>query len=860
MSKGAVRGGWRESQSAVACLLVAVLGFPCVSAEEQAGPAADGESTSAGVSEPEAPPDSAEPDSGDLVTDSERASAEASDPEASPDSAEPGSGESAADNENTPVEQEAPPSAAEASPEIETVPVTAPDDDELAAAQETESTRLDEVVVTAQRRVESVREVPLSMSVFDDEFLRDAGIADLRDLAKFIPNVSINPEFKTAKMRGVGTKAGALTEPAVALVYDGIYYGRDSYLFLGMLDTERVEVMRGPQGLIVGKNASAGALAFHSHEPEFEPMIAATSQLGSFNDRKLNIALGGPLLDDRIAYRVAAAAQKSDGAFYNTTRDEPAGGVDNLIARGSVLVPFASGSDLLVMVGHADNLKRLEGPQFSILTQQAREYHSSFDPEVEANADDRLSLDFPALRKHTGQWATARYERDFQDFTFTSIGGWADSHDAYSLDGDGGPGNALPLFGFENYRQFSEELRLVSTPGTLEYTAGLYGFHSAVAGFQRTIIGAYSEDGSFADQLPDGIGIADVSDSTSGVIIDGTFDQQTTTGAAFGQAKYRLSRALALTAGLRYTYERKSIQLIRENKPDGAEPTYAAALGAEEFTAQGSLRESDLSWSASAGYQLTHALNLYLTRSRGFRSGGYNSAALRPEQVEFRPETSDTWETGVKSRLWGGNLATNVGLFLTDFRDMQVLTRNSGTLSGFVASNAAASQTYGVEADARVAPIDRLELFATLAYLHAVYSAYPNGPCPQDAGRDAVCDLSGRPLSDAPEWKGSLTASYAVPLPWQRLEIGLRGDAIYSGFEYFTVDLDPLDTKDAHWEYNASVGIGPAYGNWSFDVQVLNLTDEIIRRSSNDVPLFNGSHAISIAPSRQVLGRLSLSF
>lgn len=734
---------------------------------------------------------------------------------------------------------------------------------EHSVAEKAGTVKLEEIIVTAQKRSQSVRDVPLSMTVMSANFIKDAGVDNLRDIAKFTPNVEINPELRSAKMRGIGGSAGALVEPAVALVVDGIFYGRSTYLFLSVLDINRVEVLRGPQGLIVGKNASAGALTFYSNKPNYEPSLNLDVQIGSLDERKGDVVLNMPIVSERLALRLALSDHRRDGAFYNTTLDNQDGDLDSFAGRASLLFDINDNIEASLVYGHADRFQSVALSQFTIASDQALIIQGTFDDEFEGDPTDyQSSHNFPEWRHHDGDWASAELSWDFDNFMVTAVSGWADSFDAFQVDGDSGPAPLMTVFGDENYRQMSHEFRIVSNPGRFEYTAGLFVFHSELSGYQTVEIGTL-DSVDIASVLGGGEGVFDIVKDLaalpSAVIVDGYFDLETDAHAVFAQLNYKYGDKLSFTGGARYTEEKKSMKLERDNKPDGAELALELALNAEEFTEYRTINESDVSWSLSTTYELNDDISTYITRSLGFKSGGFNSAALQVDNIEYEPEESNTWEAGVKGRYFDGVLVANVGLYRTDFENMQVLTRRPGALNGLVASNAAAARVQGVEADAMLALSRNARLFATLAYNDTEFLDYKDAQCTEESDEDS-CDLSGRTLPDAPLWKGSLSVSNRWDIPWMNLQARLRLDALYSGFEYQTLDLDPLDSRDEYWEFNASLKVAPADGRWSITIQQFNITDELIQLSSGDVPLSSGSHAASFDLPKRTVAKLSVEF
>ena len=731
---------------------------------------------------------------------------------------------------------------------------------------------IEEILVTAQKRSENIRDVPLSISVFSSDFLESAGIADMRDMSKFTPNVEIDPENKSAKIRGIGGSSGVggaaslLTDPAVALVVDGVYYGRSSYLFMGVLDIDRVEILRGPQGLIVGKSASAGAINFYSKRPNAERQTEFSAQVGRFDELNRSMVLNGPIFGERVTGRVALLDERSDGPFYNTTTGKHEGGVDSFTAKYSILARVTDQIDAFIAGGRTDRFKSQALSQFTVLTNNARSVHSQFDPQVEDNSDYRVSHNTPEYRFHKGDWWSAEIDWAGEEVSITSITGWAASDDGFAIDGDRGPADFIPVVGSEHYKQVSEELRLVSSPGRLEYTMGLYYFASDMSGSNFTVVGN-NEDEEIVQALtnnselftPTGsllVPLTGFTDLPSGLSVKGIFDQEARTIAAFAQVKYKVTDSISLTGGARHTEDKKQISMQKDNGPDGAEAVIEAAINSQDFSVSRVIRERDLPWSLSAGYEVADNISLYLTRSRGFKAGGFNSAALQKENVEYEPEASLTSEAGLKSRLFNGRVLANIGLYETDFTNMQVLTSQPGLLSGLIATNAAGAIVKGVEADAMLAITPGLSAFLTVAYNDAKFDSYPGAPC-SNSSEEESCDLSGKPLANAPRWKSSLSVSYSFDVNPLNIRLSARADAMYSGFTYLETDLDPLDTQSAVTQYNMSVGVEDMSGRWSLSIRHLNVTDELIKIRGGDVALFSGSHIGSFDLPRRTVAKLT---
>ncbi len=351
---------------------------------------------------------------------------------------------------------------------------------------------IEEVVVTAQKRSENIRDVPLSMTALSGDFIKDAGIQNLNDIAKFTPNVHIDEGQMVAKIRGIGSNTGPLTDPSVATVFDGVYYGRAQYLFMGMFDIERVEILRGPQGLIVGKNASAGVLNFFSRRPDPETFLELTYGAGDFKEERRELIANTSILNDRLGIRFAYKKQESEGHIYNTKLDKMTGGRDNEMSRLSLAWDISHNMSLLLQFGHAD-MDYTEGAQFSLLTDQGRTLHEPSDPEIE---DDWKNYQSSETREYyrglKTDWAVAEFKWDLDDFELISVSGWSKAQSPWSWDPDNGPANLITFDSEENYKQISEEIRLVSAPGKFEYVAGLYFFNGDAQGNSVSQVGGIS--------------------------------------------------------------------------------------------------------------------------------------------------------------------------------------------------------------------------------------------------------------------------------------------------------------------------------------------------------------------------------
>jgi iron complex outermembrane receptor protein len=261
-------------------------------------------------------------------------------------------------------------------------------------------------------------------------------------------------------------------------------------------------------------------------------------------------------------------------------------------------------------------------------------------------------------------------------------------------------------------------------------------------------------------------------------------------------------------------------------------------------------------------YNLSDEITFYGTYATAFKAGGYNEQAVSKDNFTFEPEKASTLETGMKTRFYGGAATLNVGLFYTEFDDLQVSLFDG---LNFAVGNAATATTYGAEIDGQLIPNSWLVLGGSIAYLHARYDEYTAGQCPftPDSESGDVCDLSGRELSRAPEWEVSFTPlislSRMIPLLGESIpvDIGVGITMTYRSHLYNTVDLDPVDSMGGHTEVGGSLKFVGLDGNWEIAVSVKNATDKTILLGGNDVPIQPGSHAGVMAGGRRMFAEFT---
>jgi outer membrane receptor protein involved in Fe transport len=733
---------------------------------------------------------------------------------------------------------------------------------------------IEEVIVTSQKRAENIRDVPISVSALDGEALKTNNIANMNDLSLYTPNVKfqVTPNSTFINIRGLGTGENRGFEQSVGLVIDGVYYGRGDFMLGGTLDMSRIEVLRGPQGTLFGKNTIAGALNIATGQPENEFHGDVDAMTGDFNHQRYRGAITGPLTDT-LSWRLAFQDETRDGYIFNTAVDEFHANLDNQMARAKLLWEPTDNFSATLGFDVNEVSQRGDGYQISHVVGDHLEVYQSADPEAEADGNNfQASTDDErsgGTREISGQ--TLNLSWDIGDYNLTAITGLADMDVRQDVDADFSAHRFLFLGYLDTYEQFSQELRLTSPPGDIEYVAGLYYFRSRFK--VNTSIESYADGAPIflgpafgAPAAASGIlsgPLGGIVGTLTGPIIDDasrkSFDQTATAWAGFGQATWYVTDRWSLIGGLRYGKETKDVDMKLTFDNTGL--LYSQILGEAPYDVQDSRTETDFSPKFSTKFDFNDDINVYATYAEGFKSGGFNAQAPTDENIQFEPEEATTYELGSKMRLLDGAMTLNIGLFSTDFNNLQVTIFNG---TQFIVGNAATARTQGFEFDGMWLPFENAMMTFSGGFTDATYVSYPDGPCWADgdgeAGpnprersepiestpdpTDSQCfqDLSGEPLTRAPKWNGSLGFDYGFSVPnlsW-RLITGLN--FLYQSETFLNLDNDPLDLQEATTQINAKIGVAGRDEDWFFTIHGRNLTDEIVYLEAADVPLLEGDH------------------
>ncbi|MEN8722126.1 MAG: TonB-dependent receptor [Alphaproteobacteria bacterium] len=726
--------------------------------------------------------------------------------------------------------------------------------------------------------------MPIAMSVMSGEQMRDNGITDMNEAATLIPNVSINTDFYAMYIRGIGTaEANVLAEQAIGFIIDGVYLARIEFLRPGFIDVERMEVLRGPQGTLFGRNSPAGVINITSGLPSDE--WTGRFELTGGEREKLDVraTLGGPIVDD-LTFRVTAGHNRNDGHTLNLTTNETSGDRENTFVKGRLRWDISNGLDaMLTTTVYEYDVRQFIGVEQHNTPQELETLFLTLDPEFE-DTINREGTSAPEGSGSKGEGIIAGFEVnvDVGEYTLTSVTGFAGYDDKTGGDLDA---TAFPVIGGfyeQTYDQWTQELRLTSGPGFIDFVGGLFYMHSETdATVDIDLLRNITVNQLTANLLPGVLG--GITDPILGQVLGaiglntlfegdklaGEYAIEIDSYAGFLQANVNLTDTFKIILGGRYTFEEKYFTAsLGPTAPVSIWQIYLGGNGYQDE--ERDFSETDFSPKVSVTWDPIEEITLYGTYARGYRAGSFNITALTADDLQFDSEVSYTIDFGAKTEFWDQRARFNIGFFQTDYENLQLSTFQSVT---FVNSNAEEARIRGLEMDLTVLPIEGMLVTLAAGYTDGKFIKHTNAGCTSTSILDLsstegpgvippnnVCDLSGRPLHRAPEWTGSAIVGFGIPLGNLPFVGTVAGVASYKGFEFMDSDLDPIDSQDEYWLFNLRAGFRDIDEMWSFEVHVKNLTDELVKVFSSDVPITIGAHMAQTNAPRTVSATFRVEF
>lgn len=704
---------------------------------------------------------------------------------------------------------------------------------------------LEEIVVTAQKRAEGLSDVPISISAVTGETIESYGQSNLEAVSSSIPNLKITQTAIANRIaiRGIASGDNKGFEQSVAMFVDGVYYGRDQLSRMPLVDLERIEVLRGPQPTLFGKNAIAGAVNVVSRRPtsDFEGAVSAMYEF-EHDEKKVTAVLSGPL-SQNVGARLVGYYRDMDGYFFNTKQDRNEPNVREAFVRGIVEFEGAGPLSADVKLEYADfktkgQPREAFGPVGS--------YSAVFTgPLFVDTREDWVRADggYQSRNKIFNSVLNANLE--LGDHVLTSVTGYLDYDVTETVDVDF---IALDLLDgtrqTEDYRQFSQELRIAS-PGDqpFNYIAGVY--------YQNTKLGV-TDIVRFSPFFLSNPTFRAIGDTTN----DRLYSQKSDLISVFAQGEISITDALRLTVGARYNHESKKgsrvLTINRGPLNTGATPAILApvvvatfrALNIEAHSISGKLSEDSFNPMANIQYDINDDLMFYASFARGTKAGGFDvrsnsvpgsTTVARPGAFAFEEEKADNFEAGLKYKT--RDLAVNLSLYRTTYKDLQTNVFD-GTLN-FNVRNASGAKTQGIEADMRWALDEHFTLSGAVAYLDFEFTNFLNGQCyfqqvPDVAG--GFCNYTGKRNAVTPKWTGNLNGDFSHDLGGN-LKLGINLNADYSSSYIAAANLDPRTRQVGYVKMGARLSLGHVDDNWSIALIGRNLTNERIKQTAGALPL-----------------------
>ncbi|MEQ8914794.1 MAG: TonB-dependent receptor, partial [Pseudomonadales bacterium] len=757
---------------------------------------------------------------------------------------------------------------------------------------------LEEVVVTATRRTASLQDVPISVTAISGDRLQSNYPQDARDLNGIAPNVQLQPvgAFQNAAafyIRGVGsTDIESATDPGIATFIDDVYMGRVSTALQDFVDVSAVEVLRGPQGTLFGRNAIGGVVHLKHNEPDLEQSDFGVSVLAGSRNRLDVKAVANLAATDTVAFRVAAKTTNADGFYknrapgapelngqdrvtvlpsvrwapneqwdvvvrgeYSRTRDDSWANIPYSACRADprTSAPFSGQNDVVI-----DFISAVFGNPEAAASFCGREVSdSSFDVRHDQPIGSFSDFDVWGI--------TANVDRHIDGVgTLTYIGNYRDVEEDVANDFDTTSFNIFHTQRIQDHYQFSHELRFASE------------FSEAV----NLVTGAYYFEQEYEmDQFTRGALVAPAPE------IYGRSIQLNEAWAVFANVDWNVTDQLVLTAGLRYSEEEKTFDHCGVGFGDPATRSCSISVGGTPVSTliEKSQKWDDVSPKLGANYFVTDKVMVYASWAQGFRSGGFNGRGNTEFSVgPFDEETVDNYEIGIKADLWDDRLRLNASAFFMDYQDLQrasIRPAPGGAGQETVTDNVGSAENKGVELELTALVTEALTVNLTVGYLDASnkdwcsavrgVSATPNPPAGFTQCGDAVevfapggasagflvpIDVSSLPPSQSPKWMARLDAAYEIPLgdngsltlngTWRYADevslvaAGLPAGTLNGVVNYDGTFINPV--RDAYDIVDLGATWRSADSRYRASLFVKNVTDEIYASTGTFVAgLFN---------------------
>ena len=693
---------------------------------------------------------------------------------------------------------------------------------------------IEEVIVTAQRREQSLQDVPIAVSAFTEAHLNESSINFVTDLMAYTPGLTGARQgvgVTQFAIRGVSSNSfGVGGDNSVGIFVDDVYAGRSTIAGLPFIDIARVEVLKGPQGTLFGRNSSAGAISITSNKPNNDRSLSINQTVAQYNSHKTIATFNTPLVDDTLMLRGSLVYEDSDGAIENSNGLSDFGN-STRAAKVSLLYQASDSFNALLNLSSQKVMEdgrafepadsnspflQLAGVNNANVFDKAAHHGSPSDETTDVIAANlKLSFDLT------------------DDITLTAITASTEYVNDAKFDADGTPLRLLEsIWPREESESVSQEFRLNGTTDRLDWMMGLSYHQENISGeqinrYDETIwLGILQSLGALDPSIPaNGLGLphpaftlCDGSGTDAAILgsscgdrdeqdlSNGVFESQ----AAYADVSYRANDKISIHMGLRYSQDKKQWHYQSDLSPGLFTTLGIPSLiltditGAEGFS-------SDQEWSKltprfAADYQIHNDVMLYASAAEGYKAGGYSAVS------RFEEENTWSYELGMKASLWDGRGQLNVASYYYDYDNLQVQIIKNSVLR---IDNINTMVGKGLEADFQFRATEDLELFTTLSLTKAEIGDHQT-----DGG-----NLKGNAPAYSPDQSASMVARYLVK-QWQGMELTAQAEASYQSEQFFSVDNVEAESQAGYTLFNARLELQDKAGDWSLAVFAKNLGDK----------------------------------
>jgi len=713
------------------------------------------------------------------------------------------------------------------------------------AAEEAQAADDGVIYVTARRREEKLVDVPVAVTAFDQADLQRIQAVDLSGLQAAAPNLNLVQGRGSAAsanifIRGLGQPDALQTfDPAVGIYVDGVYLSRIQGALLGLFDVERIEVLRGPQGTLYGKNTTGGAISIVSRKPDLGELKASGSALyGRFDQIVLNGYVSAPLVTDKVALSLAGQWDKRDGIVTDPRTGRDYNDRDSLTFRGILRTQV---SEKVEVIASGDYNRQRNALTLGYPTAPLLRTNFALGAQTLVPAQPYGRYDYKASTSFTGNegqkldhWGvnvTANVELN-DTVTLTSITAWRKLEPDLFIDIDASQVELGDVFVGIDQRQFSQEVQLKWDTEKFRGVFGLFYLNENIRSHQE----AYADDLFAFGALP----------LTFLRLIDD--EQNTKNYAAFGQATYDFTDQLSLTAGLRYTNEKRTYDRFT---------TTTSTLGAlnnltfrfpgnlpAPLNLDNSIQFNAWTPSVTLSFKPSTDSQIYASASRGFKAGGFNGRANSLNDLtlvvngtsqlvtSFDPETVWTYETGAKISAMDGKLYLAGNVFYSDFKNFQARV-GGGAVGVFPVLNAGKMSIWGAELEGVFKPTKAWTLRGSVGYLDAQYDEFNDGRrAPAFSCNPTGTQITCEPAF-APPWTINLASDYRFDLG-DSGSLTIGADGRYVDEHFLSVDNRPGLVEDGYWLTNAFVRYDDPSRTWYAQAGVKNLFGALYRTDGQE--------------------------